>query len=76
MLKPCVRCLGKARRQRAGQGGYFKILQCVACGFNVTGRTWYEAVGLWNGFKVWTLVRGEIDERLFSKRGRKSCQEK
>ena len=56
-FKPCVRCLGKAFRKRPhGTDNRCHTIQCTDCGFNVTATNWPEAVALWNGFKVWTLV--------------------
>jgi hypothetical protein len=56
-LHPCVRCLAvKPFRQRAGENRCFCIIQCEACGFNVTGMSFEEAAKAWNGFQVWEML--------------------
>lgn len=57
-IRPCVRCLHpKVKRHRAGFYREHCIIQCLSCGFNVTDTTFDNAEIVWNGFKVWELVK-------------------
>lgn len=62
-MKPCIRCLcQKIKRQRAGIGRHYCVIQCYACGFNVSALTFEEAERQWNGFRVWELILDECND--------------
>lgn len=63
-MKPCVVCLCEQYKRVKPKN--CKIIQCVECGFNRTGRTWKEAEDLWNGFEVWAIVNDNL-ARLYAK---------
>jgi len=63
-MKPCVVCLSEEyKRILAGEDRDICIIQCDSCGFNRTGESWPHAEKLWNGFKVWQLLRAVNEAR-------------